>query len=41
LHSRQREEVAADVAAEAPERIAADPADRAPGSTLAVAVSSR
>jgi hypothetical protein len=40
LHSRQLEEVAAD-AAEEPAHIAADPPDSAPGSTLAVGVSSR
>jgi len=41
LHSRQLEEVAADAAEEAPAQIAADPPDSAPGSKLAVVVSSR
>jgi hypothetical protein len=41
FHSRQLEEVAADAAEEAPAHIAADPPDSAPGSTLAVAGSSR
>jgi Protein of unknown function (DUF2934) len=41
LHSRQLEEVVDDAAEEAPAYIAADTPDGAPGSTLAVAVSSR
>ena len=41
LHSLRLEEVAADAAEEAPAQIAADPPDSAPGSKLAVVVSSR
>ena len=41
LHSRQSEEVAADAAEQAPPHIAADSPEIAPGSPLAVAVSSR
>jgi Protein of unknown function (DUF2934) len=41
VHSRQLEEVAADAAEEAPAHTAADPPHSAPGSKLAVAVSSR
>jgi hypothetical protein len=41
LHRRQLEGVAADAAEEAPVHIAADSPDSAPGSNLAVAVSSR
>ena len=42
LHSRQSEEVAADAADEAPADVAGlDPPDSAPGTALAVAVSSR
>ena len=40
LHSRQSEEVADDAPEDAPAHIAADPPESAPGSTLAVAVSS-
>jgi hypothetical protein len=41
LHRRQLEGVAADAAEEAPVHISADSPDSAPGSNLAVAVSSR